>query len=289
MVKVSGKRRLFDEDADWVPAKGRTFTMKKQTEQRTDEPQPAKERDLSFALKGPAISDAVGLERAYDSPGSTYTYGDTVFVAGTKGTPLVSSDWMQNYKYIGIPWLKGDPVETSKTDRFKDSVRAIEATPRVKKLVGHSLGSSVAIEQQKERGGFTGNLYGTPYSDPWGKEAFKDFLNASRQERNDFYKDKSFIERGANWVQDKQQDFFEWATGMDKVRGVKDTGFARYRNAFDPVAALDSSAKTSWHTEPWNYLSFTHDYHNQASQNFTASSDDALGWQNPDGSISLRE
>ncbi len=31
MVKVMGKRRIFDEDADWVPAKGRIFTMKRQT------------------------------------------------------------------------------------------------------------------------------------------------------------------------------------------------------------------------------------------------------------------
>ncbi len=31
MVKVIGKRKLFDEDADWVPAKGRIFTMKKPT------------------------------------------------------------------------------------------------------------------------------------------------------------------------------------------------------------------------------------------------------------------
>ena len=125
--------------------------------------------------------------------------------------------------------------------------------------------------------------------DPWGKEGFKDFLNKSRKERNDFYKDKSFIERGANWLQDKEQDGFEWWTGMDKAKGVKDTGFTRYRNALDPVSALDNSAKTNFHSDPWNYLSFTHDYHNQASQNFTASTDNALGWKNQDGSISLRE
>ena len=34
MVKVFGrrKRRLFDEDADWLPSKGRVFTLKKNTE-----------------------------------------------------------------------------------------------------------------------------------------------------------------------------------------------------------------------------------------------------------------
>ena len=163
MVKALRKKRLFDEDADWVPWKGRSFTMKKT--QEAEVTQPTAERDLSFALKGAAISDAQGLEKAYEAPGSTYTYGDTIFVAGTKGTPLVSSDWMQNYKYLGIPWLKGNPVETYKTDRFKDAERAREATPYANKRVAHSLGGSVAIEQQKERGGLTGNLYGTPYSD----------------------------------------------------------------------------------------------------------------------------
>ena len=146
MVKYF-KRKRFDEDADWVPQKGREFKMKTSTP--VEEP-PKKERDLSFALKGPAISDAEGLERAYDAPGSTYTYGDTIFIAGTKGTPLVSSDWMQNYKYLGIPWLTGNPVETDKTDRYKDAERAQEATPYANKRVAHSLGGSVAIEQPKK-------------------------------------------------------------------------------------------------------------------------------------------
>ena len=28
MVKISKRRKLFDEDADWVPQKGRAFKMK---------------------------------------------------------------------------------------------------------------------------------------------------------------------------------------------------------------------------------------------------------------------
>jgi hypothetical protein len=151
MVKYF-KRKRFDEDADWIPQKGREFKMKASTpvKEEPKKEEPKKERDLSFALKGPAISDAEGLERAYEAPGSTYTYGDTIFIAGTKGTPLVSSDWMQNYKYLGIPWLSGNPVETDKTDRHKDAERAQEATPYANKRVGHSLGGSVAIEEQKK-------------------------------------------------------------------------------------------------------------------------------------------
>ncbi len=57
-------------------------------------------------------------------------------------------------------------------------------------------------------------------------------------------------------------------------------------SALDLVSALDNSAKTSIHMDPWNYL---HDYHLQVDQNLTASADNAFGWKNKDGSISLRE
>ena len=89
---------------------------------------------------------------------------------------------MQNYKYLGIPWLLGNPVETYKTDRFKEAERTREATPYANKRAAHSLGGSVAIEQQNERGGLTTNLYGIPYSDHWGKEAFQNWLSNARQE-----------------------------------------------------------------------------------------------------------
>ena len=152
MVKTLRKKKHFDEDADWVPAKGRGFTMKRTTQEEDTQPVPtqgssdslaqasdaskrqrAEEKDFSFALKRPAISDAEGLEKAYEAPVSTYTYGDTHFVAGTKGTPLVSSGWIRHYKYLGIPWLLGNPVETYKTDRFKDEERSREATPYARK------------------------------------------------------------------------------------------------------------------------------------------------------------
>ncbi len=64
--------------------------------------------------------------------------------------------------------------------------------------------------------------------DPWGQEGFKDFLDKSRKERNDVCKDGNFLERGFNWLQDKEQDGFEWYTGMDKVKGMTDTGFTRF-------------------------------------------------------------
>ena len=93
MVKVIGKRKLFDEDADWVPAKGRIFMMKKQTrevkrdtiEEKTGGYPTLKvsfTKDLSSALAGEPITDKTGLENAY-SQGDTYAHGDTLYIAGT--------------------------------------------------------------------------------------------------------------------------------------------------------------------------------------------------------------
>ncbi len=36
MVKALSRGNIFDEDADWVPAKGRSFTMKRTTQEAED-------------------------------------------------------------------------------------------------------------------------------------------------------------------------------------------------------------------------------------------------------------
>ena len=219
--------------------------------QGEEEPQ----RDLRFALKGPRLSNAELMEKAYEAPGSIYVYGDTRAIAGTKGVPFLSKDWFQNYKYLGIPWLSGKPVETEKTDRYKENERAREMNPYARKTIGHSLGSSVAIAEKQKYGDTRGILYNTPYDDYFGKQATR------------------------NW-------FLQDLMGL---KGATDSDFERKGTAGDPVGMLDSSAKTSWHTHPWDFGSFTHDYHDLAKNDFTASTDDAYGWVNQDGSISLRE
>ena len=276
-------------DADWLPRADQICTLRpgQQAEKRKPEVKP--EKDLNFALRGPKLSNAEPMGKAYDAPGRFYVYGGARAIAGTKGTPFLSSDWMQNFKYVGIPWIKGEKVETEKTDRFQDNERARAAAPYTKKTIGHSLGGSVAIAERQKYGDTTGTIYSTPYSDPWGREAFKDFLDRSRKERNDFYKDSNFLVRAANWVQDKEQDFVEEAFGFDKQQGVSDTGFDRKRTFGDPFAALDNSAKTSWHTHPWDYMSFTHDYHDLAKDDYTADPTEAYGPKNEDGTINLRE
>ena len=58
------------------------------------------------ALRGEPISDAEGLRRATESENSVYVYGDTLYVAGTKG-PIWGNEWQQNFKYIAAPIFKG--------------------------------------------------------------------------------------------------------------------------------------------------------------------------------------
>ena len=277
-------RKKFDMDADWLPPKDRVFTpktAKQEEEQKPDVTPPPKDRvftpktakqeevftpktdvtpprDLSFALKGPRLSNAELFERAYEAPGSVYIYGDTRVVASTKGTPLISKDWMQNYKYLGIPWITGKPVQTEKTDRAKDNERARAAAPYTKNTIGHSLGGSVVIAEKQKYGDTKGIVYSTPYDDYYGTQAIR------------------------NW-------FFHDLLEIPNKSGETDNDFERKRSFLDPVGMFDNSAKTSWHTHPWDFMSFTHDYHDLAKDDYTADPTEAYGSKNADGSITLRE
>ena len=74
MVKALRKKKLFDEDADWVPQKGRAFKMKGRTQkeepvltqrvedQRAREEPPKEEPEVPFRMK------AEPPDIKYDSP-----------------------------------------------------------------------------------------------------------------------------------------------------------------------------------------------------------------------------
>ena len=169
MVKV--KRRLFDEDADWVPAKGRIFTMKKQTPRRQEQSdneiltqqvadqKEEKTKGLSSALAGARITDKTGLENAY-SQGDTYAYGDTLYIAGTHNLQDVFDDVSK------VP-VWGDVRQSA---RYQAAEKALEANPNIKRVVGHSLGGSVALELQKNHTGLDSRTYGAPVWDPMGQD-----------------------------------------------------------------------------------------------------------------------
>ena len=65
MVKIFKRRKLIDEDADWVPQKGRAFKMK------TEKPKEEPKKEQQVLTQGAADqrdkikTDAEGMDRAY--------------------------------------------------------------------------------------------------------------------------------------------------------------------------------------------------------------------------------
>ena len=104
--------------------------------------------DLKNHIRSKPISDADGLDKAYKSPNSTFTVGDTLYIAGTKGN-FIGGDWLQNYRYIGLPFVTGDRVHVRDTERYKQGHSIKRQHPEVKTVVGHSLGGAVALELKK--------------------------------------------------------------------------------------------------------------------------------------------
>jgi len=251
MVKVTKlkRRRLFDEDADWTPAKGRVFTMKKgRREEETEAEKP--EQDMSSALKGETITDKEGLERAYQQ-GDSYAYGNTLDIAGSH----TARDWFDDVtkipKWQNVPGGL-NPVtdfmnsgfgkkllgtgDLRNAERYQAAEKALKANPNIQRVIGHSLGGSVALELQKNHPGLESRTYGAPVWNPIGGDAKAE----------------------------------------------------RYRNWFDPVSVFDRSAKRSFKGNPFDSFSMTHDYGNIATK-FTSDPTSANGWLNPDGSASLTQ
>ena len=84
-------------------------------------------------------TNKIGLAKVYQSNKSTHIDVDTMYIAGTK----TAKDWYDNFTEL--------PSNLTKTaDRYKDAENALRATPQVKNLVAHSLGSSVAVELTKQ-------------------------------------------------------------------------------------------------------------------------------------------
>ena len=108
------------------------------------------------------ISDAEGLRRAYADNNSVYTAGDTLFVAGTKSLDA----WAHNVKIpLGM---------TNRTPRYEQAARQLSAMPQVRRIVGHSLGGSVALELGAERPELKTRTYGAPVLSASGGERYKE-------------------------------------------------------------------------------------------------------------------
>jgi pimeloyl-ACP methyl ester carboxylesterase len=157
-------------------------------------PKPKTSSLLERAVGEGAITDAEGLERAY-AQGDAYTHGSTTYIAGSH----TARDWWDDVTKIPF-W--GD---SHKIYRMQMAQKALAANPQTTRVVGHSLGGSVALQAQQDNPKLASRTYGAPVFDPMG------------------------LERGYGI--------------LDKAMGGP--GIERYRSFGDPVSFLDGSAKSS--------------------------------------------
>ena len=129
-------------------------------------------------------TNTIGLRKAYESNKSTYVEGDTLFVAGTKGL----KDWYDDFTKLPFGLTKY-------ADRYKDAENALRENPKVTKLVGHSLGSSVSVEltkQHPDKQLELKALYASPFIDSGSKTHENRFRHK--------YDVISLLDRGAKTV-----------------------------------------------------------------------------------------
>ena len=136
--------------------------------------------DMASAVKAPPISDAEGLDRAYQQ-GDTYRRGDTLYIAGSH----TAQDWYDDVTKVPV-W--GDLRES---ERYIAAKKAFDVGPPITKVVGHSLGGAVALELMNQAKGTEHPLESTTYGAPVTS------ISGGNRYRN--YGDPvSMFDRGAN-------------------------------------------------------------------------------------------
>ena len=102
------------------------------------------------------MSDAEGLSRAYNTDKGLYTFGDRMFIAGTKSFGDVKDDVLR------IPvWGNSRNIQ-----RYQDARDELMKHPEIKQVTGHSLGSSVSLQLQKDYKHIEGSrTFGAPVFD----------------------------------------------------------------------------------------------------------------------------
>ena len=94
--------------------------------------------DNKKILKGASLTDMEGLSNAYSSQNGVFVNGDTLYISGTHTARDVYDD---------ITTIPFNRVE--KSERYQQALQSLEAIPTIKRVVGHSLGGSVALQIEK--------------------------------------------------------------------------------------------------------------------------------------------
>ena len=114
-------------------------------------PKMSKLVDEISKTKIPTISDAEGLKKAYEQPNKIYINNNKMYIAGTSNLQDVWDDFK-------IPFHL-----TSRSKRYEDAEKMLKENPQVDNIIGHSLGSAVALELNKNNNNkYDTTTYGSP-------------------------------------------------------------------------------------------------------------------------------
>ena len=94
----------------------------------------------------------IGLNKAYNNNNKIHVEGNTLYVAGTSNLNDVFDDITK------IPFY-GDLKNST---RYNQAKTALNSNKNITKIIGHSLGASVALQLQKDNNKFETTTYGAP-------------------------------------------------------------------------------------------------------------------------------
>jgi len=116
------------------------------------------------------LSDEEGLNKAYDSVNGIHVEDGTMYLAGTRTHSPHSSnplhEWLEDIK---IPF-----GQTRTLDRYVD---ALAVLPNVDRVVGHSMGGSVALQLQNDYPHLVTTTYGAPVLSATAGDRHRDLLD----------------------------------------------------------------------------------------------------------------
>lgn len=267
------KKKLFDTEGQISVMPINNHVALKAVNWFQTSPKDKTSDSLRRAMAGHSVTDREGLERAYEAEHNVYARGDTLYVAGTQAGKLMSGSLPWNWgsgdfsKGMGDVWddvtkipFWGDIREST---RYQEAVKALKANPNIKRIVGHSLGGSVALQLQKDFPQLESRTFGAPVWDPTGfdEELREQFERLGKPEIID-------PKTGMLWEPKEVE---------------------RYRNYLDLISIFDRSANNSIKWNPVSSGSLTHAYDNIANDFQSGDDAHAVGWSNPDNTVSLFE
>ena len=94
----------------------------------------------------------MGLNSAYNNTNKVHVNGNTLYVAGTSSLKDAYDDITK------IPFY-GDIKNST---RYNQAKNVLNDNPNINKIIGHSLGGSVALELQKDNNKFETTTYSAP-------------------------------------------------------------------------------------------------------------------------------